>query len=304
MAVLAWPSRKLWPRHGKLSTLEEGLVRDFSHFIDQRENSPDCSIIDVDTIPQGATLIGMSLAASASETTRSASLSSVVTHEIERMVLTGELKPGERINEQQLAQRFGVSRGPIREAVRGLEGAGLARAVPNRGVFVRRLSVTEVRELYDIRAALFGLAGRLMAERATPGEVARLEDMLAAMERAAERRDFDAYYPLNLAFHGMIVDGSGSGTLAAQYRSFVKALNLFRARSLVQGGGLAVSNREHREMVRAIAARDPTWAQEAHWRHVASAKDRLLAVVRAEERDSDSRTTGAAMGGYGNVDAT
>ncbi len=236
----------------------------------------------------------MSLAKPSQEPLRGASLASVLQQEIERMVISGELRPGERINEQQLAVRFGVSRGPIREAVRGLEGAGLARAVTNRGVFVRQLSVTEVRELYDIRAALFGLAGRLMAERATPAEVEALEAMLVQMEQAAARRDFEAYYPLNLAFHGMIVDGSGNATLARQYRAFVKALNLFRARSLVQGGGLAVSNREHRDMVAAIAARDPTWAQETHWRHVASAKDRLLAVVRAEARNEDDngRTTG------------
>ena len=237
----------------------------------------------------------MSIASPSQESLRIASLASVLQHEIERMVISGELRPGERINEQQLATRFGVSRGPIREAVRGLEGAGLARAVTNRGVFVRQLSVTEVRELYDIRAALFGLAGRLMAERVTPAEVEALERMLVAMEEAAARRDFEAYYPLNLEFHGLIVDGSGNATLARQYRAFVKALNLFRARSLVQGGGLAVSNREHREMVAAIAARDPTWAQEAHWRHVAAAKDRLLAVVRAQAlSDNDaSRNTGS-----------
>ncbi len=79
------------------------------------------------------------------------------------------------------------------------------------------------------------------------------------------------------------MDGSGNRTLAAQYRAFVRTLTLFRARSLVQGGGLAVSNREHREMVAAVEARDGTWAHEAHWRHVAAAKDRLLRVVRAEE---------------------
>lgn len=237
----------------------------------------------------------MSLAQPTLDPLRTASLASVLSQELERMVISGELKPGARINEQQLAQRFGVSRGPIREAVRALEGAGLARAVTNRGVFVRQLSVTEVRELYDIRAALFGLAGRLMAERASAEEIERLNESLAAMERAAAQRDFDAYYPLNLAFHGLIVDGSGNRTLAAQYRAFVRTLNLFRARSLVQGGGLAVSNREHREMVAAIAARDPTWAQDAHWRHVAAAKDRLLAVVRAEERMKQE--TGADAGG-------
>jgi DNA-binding GntR family transcriptional regulator len=218
----------------------------------------------------------------ATDASRAAPLSKTLCDALEAMILCGDMRPGERFNEQQLAQRFGVSRGPIREAIRALEGAGFVEAVPNRGVFVRQLTVGEVRELYDVRAALFGLAGRLMAERASAESLARLEAMLAAMEKAAANRDFDAYYPLNLAFHEAIVDGSGNATLAAQYRAFVKRLNLFRARSLVQGGGLAVSNREHREMVAAIAARDAGWAQEAHWRHVSAAKDRLLKVVRSE----------------------
>ncbi len=223
------------------------------------------------------------------DATRSVPLSKVLVDALEGMIVAGEMRPGERLNEQQLAQRFGVSRGPIREAVRALEGAGFVEAVTNRGVFVRRVTVAEVRELYDVRAALFGLAGRLLAERASEATISRLHDLVSAMELAAAERDFDAYYPLNLVFHEAIVDGSGNATLAAQYRAFVKRLTLFRARSLVQGGGLAVSNREHREMVAAIAARDPVWAQEAHWRHVASAKDRLLKVVRTE-------THGEALG--------
>ena len=196
------------------------------------------------------------------------------------MIVAGDLVPGERINENQLAERFGTSRGPIREAVRALEGSGLVTSVRNRGFFVRRLEVREVREVYDVRAALFGLAGRLLAERVTDGQLDRLNEFVTTMDEAAARRDFEAYYPLNLAFHEFILDSAGNATLADQYRNFVKKLLLFRARSLVQGGGLAVSNREHREMLAALAARDPSWAHEAHWRHVASAKDRLLAVVR------------------------
>jgi DNA-binding GntR family transcriptional regulator len=221
-------------------------------------------------------------AVAAIDASRNAPLSKVLGDALEAMIVNGQMKPGERLNEQQLAQSFGVSRGPIREAVRALEGAGFVEAVTNKGVFVRQVTVAEVRELYDVRAALFGLAGRLLAERADKGIIERLEALLATMEQAAASRDFDAYYPLNLTFHETIVDGSGNQTLAAQYRAFVKRLTLFRARSLVQGGGLAVSNREHREMVSAIAAQDPGWAQEAHWRHVASAKDRLLKVVRTE----------------------
>jgi DNA-binding GntR family transcriptional regulator len=219
---------------------------------------------------------------------RAEPLSKMLSYALEAVIVSGELKPGERLNEQQLAQRFGVSRGPLREAVRALEGAGFVEAVTNKGVFVRQLTVLEVRELYDVRAALFGLAGRLLAERATPDIIAHLERLLTAMELAASNRDFDAYYPLNLAFHEAIVDGSGNATLAAQYRTFVKRLNLFRARSLVQGGGLAVSNREHRQMVSAIAARDAGWAQEAHWQHVSAAKDRLLKVVRIEAEKAES----------------
>lgn len=201
------------------------------------------------------------------------------------MIVSGDLSPGERINENQLAARFGVSRGPIREAVRALEGSGLVTAVRNRGVFVRRLSVREVRDVYDVRAALFGLAGRLLAERVSDAEIARMEGLVAEMEDASRRRDFDSYYPLNLSFHEFIVDAAGNATLAGQYRALVKKLLLFRARSLVQGGGLSVSNREHREMLAAVSARDPSWAHEAHWRHVSAAKDRLLAVVRAESAE-------------------
>ena len=215
---------------------------------------------------------------------RTRSLASVLEREIEKRILSGEIQAGGRINENQLAAEFGTSRGPIREAIRALEGVGLVESIPNRGTFVRVVSVEEVREVYDVRAALFGLAGRLLAERASAETVARLDGFIARMEAAATELDFDTYYPLNVAFHAFILDVCGNATLAREYKSFVKRLTLFRARSLVQGGGLTVSNREHRQMVDSVRARDPDWAHEAHWRHVANAKNRLLAVVRAEAR--------------------
>src|SRR5918998_2968648 len=87
------------------------------------------------------------------------SLTTVLEREIESLILSGKLPPGERINEIQLAKRFGTSRGPVREATRSLEGKGLVEAVRNRGAFIRRLSVEEAVEIYDLRAALFGLGG-------------------------------------------------------------------------------------------------------------------------------------------------
>ncbi|HET8726237.1 MAG TPA: FCD domain-containing protein [Alphaproteobacteria bacterium] len=212
---------------------------------------------------------------------RTVSLTSALERELERLILSGELPPGHRINEIQLANRFGTSRGPIREATRSLEARGLVEMVRNRGVFIRRLSVQEALEIYDIRAALFGLAGRLLAERMDDKILASLNRQLQAMDKAADAGDFEAYYPLNLGFHDFIVRTAGNDTLASEYKSFVKKMHLFRARSLVQGGGLAVSNREHRAIVDALAAGNVERSQEAAWRHVECAKHRLLAAVEA-----------------------
>jgi DNA-binding GntR family transcriptional regulator len=213
---------------------------------------------------------------------RTSSLAAAVEREVERLILNGSFAPGERINENKLASELGTSRGPIREAIRSLEGSGLIVSIRNRGSFIRRLSVKEVREVYEIRAALFGLAGQLLAERISDDQLQRLTRFVVEMEEASQQRDFEAYYPLNLAFHEFIVDSAGNAMLAQQYRSFVKKLHLFRARSLVQGGGLTVSNKEHREMLSSIAARDPAWAHKAHCRHVMAARDRLLSVVEAD----------------------
>ncbi len=222
------------------------------------------------------------------ELLRTRSLMSVLQDEIERMILAGTLAPGERINEIALATRFGTSRGPIREACRSLAHSGLVELVPNRGVYVRKLDVAEASHVYDVRTTLFGLAGRLFAARITAADVARLRDCLADMEAATEARDIERYYPLNLDFHRLIMAGAGNPVLERQYHALVKELHLYRRRGLVQGGGLAVSNREHRVMVEALAARDADAAEAAHRLHVARAKDRMLAAARRERAAEDA----------------
>jgi DNA-binding GntR family transcriptional regulator len=212
---------------------------------------------------------------------KTVSLTNALEKQIERLIVDGELAPGARLNEIQLASRFGTSRGPLREATRSLEAKGFVEVIRNRGVFVRQLSVEEALEVYDLRAALFGLAGRLLAQKMTDELLAKLNGQLDAMEAAARKGDFESYYPLNLEFHHTIVESSGNRALFAEYQRFVKKMHLFRAKSLVQGGGLAVSNREHREMVDALASGDVERAHATHWRHVERAKARLLAALEA-----------------------
>lgn len=215
------------------------------------------------------------MSASAIELLRSHSLPMLLEREIERVILGGEYGPGDRINEKELALRFGISRGPVREALRTLEATGLVEQVPNRGVFVRQLSAAQADDIYEVRAALFALAGRLLASRATDEEVVRLRAFVSAMEGAIARDDFDSYAGENFALHEFIVERAGNGVLATQYLGLIKQLRLYRARSLMFGNAMRASNAEHREMVEAIAARDPDRAHAAHYTHVATAKMRL-----------------------------
>src|ERR1700733_4386911 len=177
---------------------------------------------------------------------RTETLSSLVAEELERMIIRGELQAGDRINESALAQMFSISRGPIREACRSLEKSNLVRLATNRGVFVRQMSVEQAAEIYEVRANLFGLAGRLAASRANSRDIAKLRAMVAEMEEA---KDIDAYYPLNVAFHACLVELSGNKRLADLYKALSKELHLFRRRGLVKGDSIVLSNEEHMRII-------------------------------------------------------
>lgn len=209
---------------------------------------------------------------------RSQSLPMLLELEIEQVILGGEYQPGDRINEKDIALRFGVSRGPVREALRSLDAGGLVEQVPNRGVFVRRLTASQAADIYDVRAALFALAGQLLAARANDEEIAHLRRSLGAMSAAVERDDFERYVAENFAFHEYIVAHAGNATLAAQYLSLIKQLRLYRTRNLMLPKSIRASNEEHREMVEAIASHDPTRAHAAHHQHVVMAKTRLMST--------------------------
>lgn len=210
---------------------------------------------------------------------RTSSLTGALERELEHLILTGELKPGERLNEIQLSSRFGTSRGPLREATRSLQAKGLVDAIRNRGVFVRSISPKEALEIYDIRAALFGLAGRLLTDLVTDAMLARLNEFLDEMDEIAQQRDFDLYYPLNLQFHDFLIRSTNNSMLTREYQSLVNKLHLCRARGLVQAGGLAVSNHEHREMIDALASGNRERAQEAFFRHVERSKQRFTTTL-------------------------
>ncbi len=210
------------------------------------------------------------------------SLPALVQTEIEQMILRGELGVGQRVNESDLAARFGISRGPVREALRALEECRLVRSEKNRGVFVREISVAEADEIYDMREALDELIGRRLAQRITPLQLGALKALLAEMDDATGNQDIKRYHALNLEFHDMLVDFAGNARLSETYRLLTKELLLFRLRGLQDGGGFAVSNTEHKAMVKAIASGDPERAGRVLREHAADSRARMhKAAVKA-----------------------
>jgi phosphonate utilization transcriptional regulator len=206
---------------------------------------------------------------------QSNSLPALVHAEIEQLILQGELAVGQRVNESELATRFGTSRGPIREALRALEESGLVHSLKNRGVFVREISIAEADEIYDVREALDQLIGQRVAERATALQLCDLEALVAKMDEATAMQDIKCYHALNLKFHDMLVEFAGNARLTESYRVLTKELLLFRLRGLQDGGGFAVSNTEHRAVVKAVAAGDGARAGRLLRQHAAASRARM-----------------------------
>ncbi len=225
---------------------------------------------------------------------RSASLSSAAQQEIERMILAGELPAGAKLTEAWLSERLGVSRGPIREAFRMLEQAGLVRQEKNRGVFVREIPLDEAAEIFDLRAAMDELAGRRLAEAATESQLKSLKALVESMDQAARANDADAYHLLNLQFHDSLVEYAGNRKMATIYRKLVKELALFRRRNLSEMAALPQSAAEHRQIFRAIAAGDAETAGRAMFQHVMQSRQRMLRAHT--ERDAPVRARAGRKG--------
>ena len=204
------------------------------------------------------------------------SLADVVQSELERMILDGELVPGAKLTEITLAAKLGVSRGPLREAFRMLEEAGLVRTEKNRGVFVRDVPVAEAIEIFDLRAAMEELVGRRLAEKVTAPQLKEMRGVVDQMEQAVKAKDAHGYHLLNLGFHDRLVELAGNGKLTAIYRKLIKELSLFRRLNLADGWRMPISANGHRLIVKAIASGDPEAAGKAMFDHVIDSKERTV----------------------------
>ncbi len=209
---------------------------------------------------------------------RDVSLAKVVREDILGLILRGDLKPGSRINEPDVAERLGISRVPVREALRELEATGLVVSRKNVGVFVRELAPREVAEFYELRGVFDGHAGTRAAalDEVPRRALSRILDAATnAMRKAARRGDVPAYYAENLRFHWAIVEAAGNDKLSEAYRGVVQQLHLWRLKNLAQPVGMAASIAEHEAIAKAIRDADPAAAGRLLADHVDAASKRL-----------------------------
>ncbi|MEC4594761.1 MULTISPECIES: GntR family transcriptional regulator [Nitrospirillum] len=198
---------------------------------------------------------------------------------LEDDICAGRALPGMRLDEQVLAQRFGTSRTPVREALKMLAAQGFVEIRPRQGAVVVGLDVRQVLELFEIMAVLEGLCARLAARRMTPAERADLMAVHGECQRLAAAGDPDVYYAMNTRFHEVIYAGSHNRQLEEETRRVRNRLSPYRRNQLHQLGRVAKSVQEHDDVVRALLEGDPDRAENLMRRHIGIQGDGLSDFV-------------------------
>lgn len=192
----------------------------------------------------------------------------LVFRKLRTAILSGRFQPGQRLRERELVSRMGVSRTPIREALRMLELEGLVTTAPYRGPVVTLPTLDSARELFETRAALESQATALFTTRANDGAVARLRACIRNSERALARRNFPGVLEANNAFHDEIASGCGNALLQSLIANLRDRIVLLRVESLSYPGRRARSIAEHRAIVRMIERGNAEGARVLVERHI------------------------------------
>ena len=196
------------------------------------------------------------------------SLADTIIEELEQLIVIGEFADGARLDEIKLAERFGVSRTPVREAFQKLESSGLVTHRPRRGVFVRHPSTVELLEMFEVMAELEAICAKLTAVRLTDEGLNTLKEANAICQEAVAKGDVEGYYRANETFHHVIYKQSGNSFLEGEALRLHKRLKPYRKMQLHLRGRMQQSMREHEEIVKALAAGDAEKASTVMQAHV------------------------------------
>ncbi|MFE3448987.1 GntR family transcriptional regulator [Nonomuraea sp. NPDC059194] len=207
-----------------------------------------------------------------------------VVDDLRNLILGGQYAPGSRLGEVELAEMLGVSRTPVREALRRLQAEGLVEVVANRGARVVEYPGEDLETIFELRARIEGLAARQAAAAATPEDAAHLHQVAVSIRDHAERRDLDEVYRLNAEFHQALVRLGGSTVLAQSISSLIHSPVLLRTYSSFDDEAMRRSVNHHIEIAAAVHAGDPDWAEAVMRAHLFSARASLLGPRNQENR--------------------
>lgn len=207
-------------------------------------------------------------------------LREMVFESLREAIIQGRLKPGERLMEMQLAEEMGVSRTPVREAIRKLELEGFVVMIPRKGAYVSGISVRDIVDVFEVRAALEALAAGLAAERITDKELEELERSIVLAAELGDRAELDAIVETDTNFHELIYKACRNERLVQIITHLKEQIQRFRTTSLSQPGRSRDALYEHRAVVEAISERNIDLAQTLAREHVENAEQSLLNALR------------------------
>jgi DNA-binding GntR family transcriptional regulator len=216
-----------------------------------------------------------------------------VAERLRQLIYAGDLEPGTWIDERALVERFGISRTPLREALKVLHAEGLVRLTPRRGSFVSgELTPRDLDEIFPLMALLEGLCAQEAVRKAGPDDVRRLEALHERLERCAAADDVGRYYELNYLFHQAVQDLAANPWLSRMVSELRQFLRLLRGRQLRVPGRLEASLAEHRKLMRALRRGDAEEAERVMRAHL-MAQRAALAVQDAMARPGRPRAATA-----------
>lgn len=207
---------------------------------------------------------------------------------VRELIEAGELLPGQRLNADELGERLGVSRTPIRDALHRLRTEGLVEIKPRKGVFVRTISVQEIEEVYTIKAAVEPIAAAWAASRGEGPARDKLRGSMDALKDAAGANDIPAAARSVGSIHRLIFEMAQSSVLLDVYKVFDARVRLLRQLNMAQPGRLETSVRQHEEIVDLVNSGDPDKAAEAMARHMTDASSSVMRLVHDEKSERDS----------------
>lgn len=209
-------------------------------------------------------------------------LRELVLDAIREAIINGTLKPRERLMEIQLAEELGVSRTPIREALRKLELEGFIVMVPRKGAYVADISFKDIADVFEIRAALEALAAGLAAERITDEELEEMERLVVEKAEAIANQNMERLVQVDTMFHEAIYKASRNERLTSIISNLREQIQRYRTTSLAYPGRMQRSLEEHRGIVEAIQSRDPQIAQQVAREHIENAENSMIDAIKKD----------------------